>query len=320
MKAILSRLRSALLPIFLATCTLGAAQAHATLYVPYSTPFYSYTVQSDIVYGQGEVDFSNGGGTFTDLKLDLYIPDIPPPAKGANQIPLMLMIHGGAFQSGSKDNVYNVLQAQEYAMRGWLVALIDYRLESDDPVPSSRVTALYDYVGGASATLRDRTAVAAIDDTLAALDFLQARGDVKKSWTTLWGDSAGGNTALGTSYALDDHGISRPSVAVVIDLAGRFDGKAVGNPFDNTPGVDPVLLDIIGTADPLYPYSLETRAWAIDAGLEEDFEEIEGAEHSLNVFDLISSTGVTLFQRTVDWHYDTIFNGRDPGPQPPSGC
>jgi hypothetical protein len=38
-------------------------------------------VQSDIVYGQGEM---GGGGSFIDLELDLYIPDIPTPVNANN--------------------------------------------------------------------------------------------------------------------------------------------------------------------------------------------------------------------------------------------
>jgi dienelactone hydrolase len=317
----LLRLRSALLLVCLAASTFGAAQANAQspyiANVPFSTPYYTYTVQSDIVYGQGEV---NGGGTFKDLKLDIYIPDIPPPETGTNQMPLMVMLHGGGFTSGNKASPDVVSAAREYAQRGWLVASINYRKIPSNPVPSARVQALYDFFGGVNATDRDRARVAAIDDTLTALDFLQARNDVKKSWTTLWGTSAGGNTVLGAGFALDDHGIPRPPVAVVVEVAGRFEGAAIDNPFDSPASGDPVLISIIGTADELYPYSLETEAWAIEAGLPFDFEVIEGAGHPPDLFNDIASTGVILFQRTVDWQHETVFAGLDQGPQPPPGC
>jgi acetyl esterase/lipase len=320
MNNVLSRMRSALLLACLATWTLGAAQANAQLYnqnVPWATPSHTYTVKSDIVYGQGEV---NGGGTFEDLELDLYIPDIPAPVSGSNQMPLMLMIHGGAFLAGSKTDAYVVASAQEYALRGWLVASINYRLSQDNPVPSSRVQALYDAVGGANPTLRDQATVAAIDDTLTALDFLHARNDVNPQWTTVWGVSAGGNTGLGASFALDDHGIPRPPVAVVIEVSGRFDKTAVGNPFDSPATGDPVLMSVTGRDDLYYWQSVITKNWAINAGLPFGFEVIEEGGHAPDMFTNIGSTGVILFQRSVDVHHETIFAGLDQGPQPPPGC
>jgi len=299
--------------------TFGAASASAqpfVQYVPWSTPTYTYTLQSDVVYGQGEI---NNGGAFKDLELDLYIPDLPPPPAGKhNDVPLMLMIHGGSFLFGSKTDADIVAAAQEYAQRGWLVAAIDYRLIPDNPVPSSRVQALYDYFGGASATPRDRARVAAVDDTLTALDFLHARDDVVKTWTTLYGVSAGSNTALATAYALDDHGIPRPPVRVVVDVAGRFEGAAIGNPFDSPLTTDPVLITITGTDDPLHQYALQTQALAVAAGLPFDFQPIDDEGHIVDMFNNFATTGVILFQRTVDWHHETVFDGLDQGAQP--GC
>lgn len=319
-----SRLFAVLRIAGLAIFIVGAAQANAQYInnVPWTNPTFTYTLQSDVVYGQGEVDFLTGGGTFEDLEMDLYVPDIPPPPTGYNRMPVMLMLHGGGFVTGSKTNANVVASAQEYAQRGWLVAAINYRLQPDDPVPSARVQALYDFFGGASATPRDRTRAAAIDDTLTALDFLHARIDVVKYWTTVWGSSAGGNTALGAAYALDDHGISRPPVRNVVELSGRFEDANIGNPFDLPIPVigDPLPMSVAGTADPLYIYSQETEAWAIAAGLPHDFQSITGAGHVPDMFTNLATSGVTLFQHSVDWHHDTVFAGKDQGPQPPPGC
>lgn len=319
----LSHLRSAWLLACLAAAAIGVAPANAQppyiANVPYTNPQFAYTVQSNLTYGQGEVQ---GGGVFKSLKLDLYIPDIPPPPQGTNQMPLMVMLHGGGFFYGDKTDPDVVSAAQEYAQHGWLVASINYRKMQNNPVPSNRVQALYDYFGGVNATDRDRARAAAIDDTLTALDFLQARTDVKKAWTTLWGTSAGGNTVLGAGFALDDHGISRPPVAVVFEVGGRFEGAGIDNPFDNATNGDPALMSVIGTEDQYYPYSLETEAWAIAAGLPFDFQVIEGAGHEdLDLFSEIASTGVLLIQRTIDWHHETVFAALDQGSQPaPPGC
>ncbi|NND69555.1 MAG: hypothetical protein HKN19_18330 [Halioglobus sp.] len=296
--------------------TAMQANAQTTKNVPWGTPTFTYTLQSDIVYGQGEV---SGGGVFQDMHLDLYIPDIPPPPVGQNTMPLMLMLHPGGFILGSKTVASVVASAQEYAQHGWLVAAMNYRLQGDDPIPSSRVQALYNAFGGASATLRDRTFVSAVDDTLTALDFLHARSDVIDDWTTVWGSSAGGNVALATSFALDDHAIARPPVAVTIELAGRFDGSEVGNPFDHPTTGDPALMSVIDPNDTRYTYSLQTETWALAAGLTFDFQEVVGSGHPPDMFNYLASTGVFLFQRSVDWHHETVFDGLAQGPQPP-GC
>jgi len=289
--------------------------------VPWATPYYTYDLQSDIVYGQGKI---NGGSSFKNLTLDLYIPDIPPPVNGVNKLPLMVMIHGGGFSSGSKTNPNILLSAPDFAQRGWLVAAINYRLMGDNPIPSARVQALYAAVGGASAPLQMRTAIAAVDDTLTALDFLHARGDVYDPWTTLWGSSAGAYTSLITAYCLDDHGIARPPVAGVVDVAGSLANCSIGTPFDDPTGSDPVLMVVHGTNDPTVPYSeaIALQNWAISAGLPLDFQAVAGAGHVPSLYNNNALQGVTLFQRSVDFHHETVFAGLNQGPQPPlpPGC
>ena len=96
-----SLIATGLLAFLLSGCGGGGGsgagmQEPLTVIVPSLTPQYTVTVQSDIVYAQGEV---NGGGTVIDLELDLYIPDEPTVAP-RKQFPLMLMMHGGFFQQG----------------------------------------------------------------------------------------------------------------------------------------------------------------------------------------------------------------------------
>lgn len=301
---------------------LVCSHATAARLVPYATPHYTYTLYKDIVYGQGEI---NGGGSFTSLTLDLYIPDVPVgESTSPNKFPLMLMIHGGSFQTGSKTSSDVVASAKEFAQRGWLVASINYRLENTNPIPSSRVQALVSYFGDASTQPQLKAMFAAADDTLTALDFLQARSDVVPAWTTLWGYSAGAVTALTTGYALDDHNIARGPVAAVISLAGGL-YTAIGTPFDAPAGSNPVLMAIHGTTDTTVPYASATqiKAWAEEAGFPTlDFQPLVGVGHSFNFLTRNASTGVTLFQRSVDFQHETVYAGLQPGPQPdlPPGC
>jgi len=224
-------------------------------------------------------------------------------------------MHGGFFREGSKTNSFVVSVAQEYAQRGWLVASINYRLESDDPVPSSRMDPLV-AAAGASATLQEITAIAAVDDAINALEFLESTGDVYMPWTTLWGYSAGAYIALISGYSLDDFGIQTIDAAAVIELAGGIQNAAVGTPFDAPMGADPVLMVVHGTDDDvvLYDNAIFLRDEAIAAGLPLDFQSIAGGGHDVALFVTASTTGATLFQRSVDWLSETVFFGQTPGP------
>ena len=96
-------------------------------------------------------------------------------------------------------------------------------------------------------------------------------------------------------------------------IDGRFTG---GTPFDFPMGRDPVLLIIHGTNDTIVPFAegeaLETLALA--AGLPFDFQEVAGAGHVIDLFTTNGSTGVSLFQRTVDYQFETVLNGQMSGP------
>ena len=302
----------------LAACSGGSSRKPAptgaeplTVIVPSLTPQYTFTVERDIVYGQGEI---NNGGSFKDLLLDLYIPDEFTQAK-AKQFPLMLMLHGGNYKIGSKENFKIVTSAREYAQRGWLVASMNYRLESDNPVPSARVQPLYDKVGGTSAYLRGRTIVAAIDDVITAMDFLNARDDVYTPWTTIWGFSAGSSLAIVSSYSLDDYGMAPLRVAAVVGIAGSIYLFYIGNPFDDPVGGDPALMIIHGVDDSADSFNhAKLQAFALEAGLPFELHAIENHGHMFDLFAAYSSSGTTVFQRTVEYLHETIFAGKEPGP------
>ena len=263
---------------------------------------WEFIVERDVVY---EVGMLNRGLESKDLILDLYIPQ-----DGPAQMPLILMIHGGSFKTGSKTDDEVVSSAEAYARHGWLVASMDYRLVPDNPVVSFRVAALRDFVGGPNASVFNRTVVSSIDDTLAALKLLQSRTDVDADKTALWGLSAGASAALWVAYALDDHGIPRPPIAGVISLAGGFLNLNDGNPFDDPGGVDPALFLVHGTGDPTVPISVsdDIEAWAIEAGLSFEYHQVDGAGHVVDMIGTEVAPGITLHQRTVDWLNSEVFD------------
>lgn len=300
---------------------LVCAVLAASCWKPSLTPDYSFTVIDDLVYGQGEIDNDLGGGVFTDLVLDLYVPDVP----GQTVFPLMILFHGGGFRQGTEERAPMIPWAEAYASHGYMVASIDYRLEFDYPVPSSRVQPLFDAIGGFSASLRTIAAVAAIDDALTAIDFLHARPDVEPYQTVLSGLSAGGIIALYVGYGLDDYGIERGPVAAVLDNAGGF-GWA------DTPGDAATLIDgaasQVGRSDPLYLYkepplyvvhgnpdtsvSFSYAQQIIDqaalVGLPIRTHIEPGGGHGPDIFTTMVAPGVSVFQDQINW-LDSILVG-----------
>ncbi|MCH7790492.1 MAG: alpha/beta hydrolase [Acidobacteria bacterium] len=300
--------------IRLAAMVVVLALLATACWKPSVDPIYSVTVISDVVYGQGEVD---GGGTFDDLLLDLYVPDV----EGQDRFPLVVTIHGGGFNGGSKAKTAFV--ANQFAQRGYIVASINYRLSGDDPVPSSRVQAIYDAIGGAGATAQTRAAVAAMDDTMTALDFLHARPDVEPWQTVLWGNSAGAITALYVGYAMDDFGIERPLVSAVISNSGGFigDNGSADTFIEEGYGViseapyfyseGPIFMTH-ATGDPVVPYQLSQdivdRAEAVGHPYERF--SVDAVSHGLpdGLFQTEFSPGVSVFQAQVNW-LDSILVG-----------
>lgn len=279
----------------------------AACWKPSVDPIYGVTLTSNIVYGQGEVD---GGGAFDDLLLDLYVPNV----EGQDRFPLVVTIHGGGFNGGSKAKTAFV--ANQFAQRGYIVASINYRLSGDDPVPSSRVQAIYDVIGGASAPAQARAAVAAMDDTMTALDFLHARPDVEPWQTVLWGNSAGAITALYVGFGMDDFDIERPLVTAVISNSGGFAGSAgsAAEFIEEDYGVinelgyfysEPRVFMTHATGDTVVDFQLAQdiadRADAV--GHPYELFTVDAVSHGLpnGLFQTQYSPGVSVFQAQINW-------------------
>ena len=104
--------------------------------------------------------YSRGGGQ--EQVLDLEVPDTATPA------PLVLMVHGGSWSSGSRGD----FTSPELVESGIAVATIDYRLAPEALFPSN------------------------IEDVKSAVRFLRAHASeyhLDKSRFGAWGSSAGGH-------------------------------------------------------------------------------------------------------------------------------
>jgi acetyl esterase/lipase len=132
-------------------------------------------------------------------KLDLYVP-----IDGEGPFPLIMWIHGGAWEYGSKEGCI----ARPWARKGFVVASINYRLSQEAKFPAQ------------------------IEDCKAAVRWLRAHArefQIDRDRVIAWGDSAGGHLAalLGTAGDVAEWEPGPPAessrVQAVIDWYGRAD-------------------------------------------------------------------------------------------------
>lgn len=95
----------------------------------YTKEKYKVKLIKDVIYGKAIVRSSwTAKQTRTvDMKLDVFQPI------GANHKykPVLVVIHGGGFKGGSKENTSLVAIAREFTARGWVCFSISYRLDRD---------------------------------------------------------------------------------------------------------------------------------------------------------------------------------------------
>jgi acetyl esterase/lipase len=242
---------------------------------------------TDLVYGPHNTDDRNA--------LDLYVPRSEAP------LPLVIWVHGGAWQNGSKSPGNPAMRLLE---RGYAVAATNYRLS------------------------RHATFPAQIEDCKAAVRYL--RVNAKKYGLDpdafgVWGSSAGGHLValLGTSgdaKALEGDGENRGTssrVQAVVDFYGPADLTRMGamsgpdskidhdapdspesrllggpvqqkkelaakaNPITYISKDDPPFLIVHGDADPVVPLGQSELLHAAlkKAGVESELVVIKGGGH-----------------------------------------
>ncbi len=147
-------------------------------------------------------------------KLDLYLPE----KKGAAPLPVIIWVHGGGWQNGSKDGCPPLRAG--YLARGYAVASLGYRLSSHAVFPAQ------------------------IEDCKAALRWLRAHAaeyGLDPQRFGVWGSSAGGHLValLGTSgevkeFEVGAHLDQTSRVQAVCDFYGPTDFRV----FVTTPGYE----------------------------------------------------------------------------------
>lgn len=202
-------------------------------------PLFSENVvrTSDLVYGAGYVkdNTTELGYRLKDLHFDLVEPTDGP----ATLRPAVLMIHGGTFLTGSKNDENLVRAANGLATEGYVCFLIDYRLDGDNPPVEKSWQP--DTEDTKDLNIPSLAAVrAAFVDAKTAMRHIRANSStygIDPDRIAVWGESAGAFAALAA-------GLTEP---------GEFedDGNDLPIPVENNPYVNPkpsVIIDCWGSS------------------------------------------------------------------------
>lgn len=193
------------------------------------SPNVAYT--TGLTYGSGYVSTEETEDNYRlrALYFDLVAPNDQP---GVIK-PAVVMVHGGGFDGGSRDDEDLLGVADRLASEGYVCFLIDYRLKGDGPPPAEDFPKL-DFPSASAVR-------AAIVDTKTALRYVRANAaayEVNPDRIALFGESAGAVAALAAGLSVPD------------EFAD--DGPGFPAPQENNPGVDPVpqaIIDCWGSAD-----------------------------------------------------------------------
>lgn len=210
--------------------------------LPFTTPKFEVTVERDVVYAQAEGFWTHAPvgerGTVgdlapellktrpLDLDMDIYLPD----GDKSKQRPLLLMMHGGSFFVGNKEEKGQAGWCEYFASLGYVAVSINYRLGFR---PSRKDIA--------AAELR------ALEDADAALDYLLAREDLRIDPDRIFaaGTSAGAMTALRLAFRPPG---KHPHIKAVANLWGAVHDLSVLQ-YSDTP-----ILSFQSPNDPVMPY------------------------------------------------------------------
>jgi hypothetical protein len=168
--------------------------------LPYTQNNYSYDSLMNVVYG---VDV-NYNGELDTLEMDIFKP------VGDNNClrPIMVLVHGGAWISGSKEDPNLVLMSRELARKGWVVANINWRLGTHKAsnyvmyaLCNTNISTPCGYICDSSEVIRAN--YRGMQDAKGAIRFMKSRHlmdstDINNVFIS--GESAGGFVALDVAF------------------------------------------------------------------------------------------------------------------------
>jgi len=213
------------------------------LTLPFTTPKYEVTVERNVTYAtvQGyyshtpvgerkaivKLLFHSGWMNPITLEMDIYLPE----GDLQETRPLLLMMHGGAFFIGNKEELGQAAWCRYFASLGYVAASINYRL-GFHPV---------------KAEVREAE-MRALEDADAALAYLLGREDLRinPQLVFLAGTSAGAITALNMAYRPAP--VSAYRICAVANLWGAVHSLSV------LERASVPILSFQSVEDPILPY------------------------------------------------------------------
>lgn len=249
--------------------------------------FTDVDVTPDVVYGAAP-DYGN---VVQNLLLDIYTPR----ADNVTLRPVIIIVHGGGFTSGSKDGEYFQDWARRCARRGFVAASINYRLGIAGRVEERSVV---------EASLR------AQQDVRASVRYLRAQAHVLGIDTSriyLLGTSAGGIAALHAAV-LETNEVPDYVSEALTDVEGSSGTPGLSSTVHgvascwgavtDTMNIDanaPPIVAIHGTADGTVPHECSNTAFGVvlcgstaiaararNVGIDHALQLFPGAGHTLS--------------------------------------
>jgi dienelactone hydrolase len=233
---------------------MGLFSLLVAMALPFTTPAYEVTVERDVPYATamgywtevpvgdkkalGKLLLSTINPQPVTLEMDIY----KPVGDDTAARPLLLMMHGGSFLFGNKQEPGQAGWCQYFASLGYVAVSINYRLGFHARKKEFR-----------EAELR------ALEDADAALEYLLGREDLRIDPDLVFaaGTSAGAITALNLAFRL--YG-DRPMTEVTPRLSDGFSIRAVANLWGSVHDLSVLenarapILSFQSTADPVMPY------------------------------------------------------------------
>ena len=261
---------------------------------------YDVNITEDIIYAEGlSHDYWNSSNTTAlPLYMDSYVPE-----NNSQNRPLLMLIHGGAFVGGSKQQDAIVDMANYYASRGFVVFSIDYRLRDHmGTIPQAWIDATS--VGTPSNLDQTFAMYPAHRDAKAALRWIMANAQnyhINKDYITVGGGSAGAITSIGIGVSelgdyKDEISSSEDNTLSTTNLSQTYEVQTILDFWGSTVSIeilesiyghqrfdsnDPALFIAHGTEDPTVPFSRAEDLKTICETNEIDFVyyPLEGAGH-----------------------------------------
>jgi para-nitrobenzyl esterase len=235
---------------------------------------YEVNITEDITYAEGlsHDSWNSANNSVVPLLMDSYVPD-----NNLQNRPLLMLIHGGGFSGGSKQQEALVAMANYYASRGFVVFSIDYRLRGDkETIPQEWIDATTNVD---PAELDQLYAMyPAHRDAKAALRWIIANADnyhINTDYITVGGGSVGAITSIGLGVSelgdyKDEIRVTEDNTLSTTNLSQTYEVQTILDFWGSNVSIeilesiygyqrfdqnDPALFIAHGTEDPTVPFS-----------------------------------------------------------------